>query len=49
MIPPTVGFSKPEKGAEGQVSPGPQDVLGDYLLTTNSGFGGVNAALVLGS
>jgi len=48
MVPPTVGFSNPEKGAEGQVSPGPQAVSGDYLLTTNSGFGGVNAALVLG-
>jgi 3-oxoacyl-[acyl-carrier-protein] synthase II len=48
MVPPTVGFSNPEKGAEGQVSPGPQAVFGDYLLTTNSGFGGVNAALVLG-
>ncbi|MCP4629432.1 MAG: beta-ketoacyl-[acyl-carrier-protein] synthase family protein [bacterium] len=48
MVPPTVGFSDPEKGAEGQVSPGSQTVSGDYLLTTNSGFGGVNAALVLG-
>ena len=48
MIPPTVGFSNPEKGAEGQVSPEPQAVSGDYLLTTNSGFGGVNAALILG-
>jgi 3-oxoacyl-[acyl-carrier-protein] synthase II len=48
MIPPTIGYSNPEKGAEGQVSSGPQPVSGDYLLTTNSGFGGVNAALVLG-
>jgi 3-oxoacyl-[acyl-carrier-protein] synthase II len=48
MVPPTVGFSNPEKGAEGQVSPWLQAVSGDYLLTTNSGFGGVNAALVLG-
>ena len=48
MIPPTIGFSNPEKGAEGQVSPEPQAVSGDYLLTTNSGFGGVNAALILG-
>jgi 3-oxoacyl-[acyl-carrier-protein] synthase II len=48
MTPPTVGFSNPEKGAEGQVSSGPQAVSGDYLLTTNSGFGGVNAALILG-
>lgn len=47
-VPPTVGFSNPEKGAVGQVSPGPQAVSGDCLLTTNSGFGGVNAALVLG-
>ena len=46
--PPTIGFSNPEKGAEGQISSGPQAVSGDYLLTTNSGFGGVNAALVLG-
>jgi 3-oxoacyl-[acyl-carrier-protein] synthase II len=48
MAPPTVGFSNPEQGAEGQVSAGPQKVCGDYLLTTNSGFGGVNAALILG-
>ena len=48
MVPPTVGFSNPEKGAEGQVSSEPQPVAGDYLLTTNSGFGGVNAALILG-
>lgn len=45
--PPTVGFSKPEKGAEGRVSSVPADLGGDYLLTTNSGFGGINAALVL--
>ena len=48
MVPPTIGFSNPEKGAEGQVSSGSQAVSGNYLLTTNSGFGGVNAALILG-
>ena len=48
MVPPTVGFSNPEKGAEGQISSEPQAISGDYLLTTNSGFGGVNAALVIG-
>ncbi len=48
MVPLTVGFANPEKGAEGQVSSESQPVSGDYLLTTNSGFGGVNAALVLG-
>ena len=48
MVPLTLGFANPEEGAEGQVSPESQPVSGDYLLTTNSGFGGVNAALVLG-
>jgi 3-oxoacyl-[acyl-carrier-protein] synthase II len=48
IVPPTVGFLNPEKGAEGQVSSEAQTVDGDFLLTTNSGFGGVNAALVLG-
>jgi len=48
IVPPTVGFSQPENGAGGRVSPKPQPVSGDYLLTTNSGFGGVNAALILG-
>jgi 3-oxoacyl-[acyl-carrier-protein] synthase II len=48
IVPPTVGFSQPEIGAEERVSPEPQPVSGDYLLTTNSGFGGVNAALILG-
>ncbi len=48
MVPPTVGFANPENGAEGQVSLESQPVSGDYLLTTNSGFGGVNAALILG-
>jgi 3-oxoacyl-[acyl-carrier-protein] synthase II len=48
IIPPTVGFINPEDGAEGQVSPEAQPVSGGYLLTTNSGFGGVNAALILG-
>jgi 3-oxoacyl-[acyl-carrier-protein] synthase II len=45
--PPTVGFSNPERGAENKVSFQPQAFSGDYLLTTNSGFGGINAALIL--
>ncbi|NNL74899.1 MAG: beta-ketoacyl-[acyl-carrier-protein] synthase family protein [Desulfobacterales bacterium] len=48
IVPPTVGMSHPEYGARGQVMPQPQSISGDYLLTTNSGFGGVNAALILG-
>ena len=47
-IPPTVGFENPEDSASGKVSREPQMVSGDFLLTTNSGFGGVNAAIVLG-
>jgi 3-oxoacyl-[acyl-carrier-protein] synthase II len=47
-LPPTAGFREPEEGAEGRVSPDAQPIDGDWLLTTNSGFGGVNAALVLG-
>jgi len=46
-IPPTVGFETPEKDAEDQVSSKPQSFSGNCLLTTNSGFGGVNAAIVL--
>lgn len=47
VIPPTVGFREPEQGAAGRVSALPLPVTGPFLLTTNSGFGGVNAALVL--
>lgn len=47
-VPPTVGFENPEDGAESLVSSEPQPVAGNYLLSTNSGFGGVNAAIVLG-
>jgi len=47
-IPPTIGFTHPEKGAEGQVSAETQAIANGCLLTTNSGFGGVNAAIILG-
>jgi 3-oxoacyl-[acyl-carrier-protein] synthase II len=46
-LPPTAGFVHPEQGADGLVSGQPVTIKGDYLLTTNSGFGGINAALVL--
>jgi len=48
IAPPTVGFAIPEDGAQGQVSADQQTIEGDFLLSTNSGFGGINAALVLG-
>jgi 3-oxoacyl-[acyl-carrier-protein] synthase II len=47
IVPPTVGFSNPESGAENKVSNQPLTFSGECLLTTNSGFGGINAALVL--
>jgi 3-oxoacyl-[acyl-carrier-protein] synthase II len=47
VVPPTVGFDTPEKGAQGSVSSKPADISGDCLLTTNSGFGGINAAIIL--
>ncbi len=47
VVPPTVGFDAPEKGAKRCVSSKPTGISGDYLLTTNSGFGGINAALIL--
>ena len=47
IVPPTAGFSDPEEGARDLVSSKYVDLIGDYLLTTNSGFGGINAALIL--
>jgi 3-oxoacyl-[acyl-carrier-protein] synthase II len=47
IVPPTVGCRNPEIGAGDLVSSRPRDLVGDYLLTTNSGFGGINSAIVL--
>jgi 3-oxoacyl-[acyl-carrier-protein] synthase II len=47
VIPPTAGFQNPEKGAEGVVGRAPTAIAGDYLLVTNSGFGGINASVIL--
>ncbi len=47
VLPPTVGLTDPAPGAEGLFSNREQQLTGDCLLTTNSGFGGVNAALIL--
>jgi len=47
LIPPTVGFSDPEAGAAGWVCAESAAISGDCLLTTNSGFGGINAAIIL--
>ena len=46
-LPPTVGMLEPEEAGEGFLSRSVQPIEGRYLLSTNSGFGGVNAALIL--
>lgn len=48
IVPPTVGFTDPDKGAKGLVCNRPVIKELDYMLSTNSGFGGVNAAIILG-
>jgi 3-oxoacyl-[acyl-carrier-protein] synthase II len=47
-LPPTAGLINAEEGAGDRVSDCPQAFSGDILLSTNSGFGGINCALVLG-
>lgn len=46
-LPPTVGCREPEVVACGQIGEMAQTIEGDYLLCCNSGFGGINGALVL--
>ncbi len=46
-VPPTIGLQTPEPNGEGRIRPEVQAISGDYLLTSNSGFGGINAAIVL--
>ena len=46
-MPGTVGMHTPMAEAAGRVRPRPTAISGEYLLSTNSGFGGVNAALLL--
>lgn len=46
--PPTPGLSEPDDDALGWAAPHSQPLTADgHILTTNSGFGGINAALVL--
>ena len=47
LAPPTVGFSKGEDNTVERVSSQPAVIPGNHLLSTNSGFGGINAALIL--
>ncbi|CCK82011.1 MULTISPECIES: beta-ketoacyl-[acyl-carrier-protein] synthase family protein [Desulfobacula] len=47
ILPGTCGFSNPEKDAENLISSDNVSFFKNYLLSTNSGFAGTNAALVL--
>ncbi len=49
MIPPTVGFKVPAPGADKWISMTAKSFESPYILSTNSGFGGVNGALIIGS
>ncbi|MGZ8463334.1 MAG: beta-ketoacyl-[acyl-carrier-protein] synthase family protein [Candidatus Deferrimicrobiaceae bacterium] len=46
-LPPTAGFRETAEGCAARVSSRPQPIDGKYLLSTNSGFGGINAAVIL--
>lgn len=47
IVPPTTGLCEPEEEAAAWVSARPQTCSPTFTLSTNSGFGGVNCALVL--
>jgi 3-oxoacyl-[acyl-carrier-protein] synthase II len=46
-IPPTTGCDEPEDRAVGRIENRIQAISPEVVLTTNSGFGGVNAAVVM--
>jgi 3-oxoacyl-[acyl-carrier-protein] synthase II len=48
ILPPTAGLTDPEHGVEDFVSARPIKTVLSNVLSTNSGFSGVNAALVIG-
>lgn len=47
ILPPTSGLKEADQEIAEQVSPEIQKFSGNHLLLTNSGFGGVNGALIL--
>jgi len=46
-VPPTYNCSHPEDAARARVANGCQPLSSDIIMTSNSGFGGINAALIL--
>jgi len=47
-VPPTYNLSHPEDRALGLTSNTPQPFKGSTILTSNSGFGGINAVMIIG-
>lgn len=47
-IPPTIGMTTPMPEATGMVSTVPRRIDTHFLMTTNSGFGGINSSIILG-
>lgn len=47
IVPPTVGLTNVDEAATGWAAPHSTQTIGASTLTTNSGFGGINAALLL--
>ncbi|MFP4380960.1 MAG: beta-ketoacyl synthase N-terminal-like domain-containing protein [Candidatus Sumerlaeia bacterium] len=47
QVPPTCGFNQADPNSHNRVKARCQDFPGKNILTTNSGFGGINAALIL--
>jgi 3-oxoacyl-[acyl-carrier-protein] synthase II len=47
LLPPTAGLRRPEPAFSGQLAATPREFSGSSILLTNSGFGGINAALLL--
>lgn len=47
VVPPTIGLQCPEPKAMGRISSKKKNFNNNYILTGNSGFGGVNTALIL--
>lgn len=47
QLPGTVGCLQPEEAGQGRLSAESQQIAGDYLLCSNSGFGGINGVVIL--
>lgn len=47
VLPGTVGCLDPEETAQQKVSLSSQSISGDFLLCSNSGFGGINGVVIL--